>query len=590
MLIYKPESLELLRQRIDLAEVVSSHIQLQRCGAAFKALCPFHEEKTPSFMISKGDKHYHCFGCGAHGDAIAFLMGHLKISFVEAIESLAERFQVTLEKIENSEDTKGPSKKELRQVLERACHLYHELLLTSEEAGPFRRYLRQRQIDRDFVRAFQLGYAPASTLHLYNVLRKEGYSEEIMREAGLLSQGRVKDFFSDRIIFPIRDGLGAVIGFSARKIKEETFGGKYINTPETPLFKKSHVLFGLSYSRQRIAKERKAIIVEGQIDALRLIHAGFNYTVAGQGTAFGEGHVKELLHLGISQVYLALDGDGAGKEAAVKVGDLFQKKGIGVTVVSLPQGADPDQFVREQGVEAFTRLLEQGSNYLSFLVGFFSTKFDLNNPAGKNELVQTIAKRVRAWEQPLMVFESLRQLASLLHIPESLLGLSQSQVQPYLKRSARIAFDEFDPDKVLETDLLRLLFLAGESEPRVAAITRLNLKESHLRVPICRQLFISYMKAFEEKRGCDFLALASRASHVEEQEFLAEILAKKINLQKAEASIVFTVKRLLERDWMAAREQITHQLQSTIGNDDEQLALAKQFDSLKLPPSVILPE
>lgn len=589
MLIYKPESLELLRQRIDLTEVVSSHIQLQRSGSAYKALCPFHEEKSPSFMISKGDKHYHCFGCGAHGDAIAFLMGYLKISFVDAIESLAERFQVTLEKIENGEVATGPSKKELRQVIDRACQLYHELLLTSEEAAPFRTYLRERGIDRSFAVAFQVGFAPGSGSYLYQTLRQEGYSEDILRESGLILQGRAKDFFSDRIMFPIRDGIGAVIGFSGRKIKEETFGGKYINTPETPLFKKSQVLFGLSYSRQRIAKERKAIVVEGQIDALRLIHSGFNYTIAGQGTAFGEGHVRELSQLGVSHVYLALDGDGAGREATVKIGDLFQKKGIGVSVISLPQGQDPDQFIKQQGVQAFSALLERGVNYLTYLVGYFSAKFDLSNPAGKNELAQTIAKRIRAWEHPLMVFESLRQLAALLHIPESLLGLNTATSQPYLKRSARVAFDVVDADKILETDLLRLLFLAGENVPRLLEIARLNLSEKHFRVSVCSKLYVSYMRAFVENKERDFLSLASRAGHIEEQEFLSEILAKKINLHKAEATMVLTVKRLLEREWMGQRDQITAKLQSTVGNEEEQLVLIKQFDALKNSPTVVLP-
>ncbi len=157
-----------------------------------------------------------------------------------------------------------------------------------------------------------------------------------------------------------------MIGFSARKYKEETFGGKYVNTPETPLFKKSRVLFGLNYSRKRIAKERSAIIVEGQIDALRLIAEGFNCTVAGQGTAFGEGHVKELLNLGLNQVYLCLDSDPAGQEAASKIGNLFQKEGVEVKVATLPAGHDPDSFIRQNGLEGMICLLENSIDYLSY--------------------------------------------------------------------------------------------------------------------------------------------------------------------------------------------------------------------------------
>src|SRR5581483_4197855 len=323
VIMFTKESLEQLRQRIDLADVLSTHLSLQRSGSSYKALCPFHEEKTPSFIIQKGGSHYHCFGCGAHGDAIAFLMTHVKMGFSEAVESLAERFQVTLEKNEEPLGEKGPSKAHLKQALDLASQLYHYLLLHSADGQVALRYLYERGIDLDFIQKFQVGFAPRQGDILMRYLRAHSIDERIQEIAGLISisqSGRVRDFFCERIIFPIRDALGAVIGFSARKFKEETFGGKYINTPETPLFKKSRVLFGLSYCRSRIAKETKAIIVEGQVDCLRLIHAGFNYTVAGQGTAFGEEHVRELLHLGVKKIYLALDGDSAGQEAAVKIG------------------------------------------------------------------------------------------------------------------------------------------------------------------------------------------------------------------------------------------------------------------------------
>src|SRR5579872_3312400 len=225
MPIYKQESLEQLRQRIDLAEVLSSHLQMQRAGTAYKALCPFHDEKTPSFMVQKGDSHYHCFGCGAHGDAIAFLMGHLKMGFAEAVESLAERFQVTLEKTEEQDTPKGPSKALLKQALEKACRFYHFSLLYADEGREALHYLFERGITLDFIRFFQVGFAPKTPEVLRRTLHAEGVSDEILEQAGLLSitqTGRKREFFSERITFPIRDSGGAVIGFSARKIKEET--------------------------------------------------------------------------------------------------------------------------------------------------------------------------------------------------------------------------------------------------------------------------------------------------------------------------------------------------------------------------------
>ncbi|MBU6447213.1 MAG: DNA primase, partial [Verrucomicrobia bacterium] len=280
---FSRESLELLRSRIDLVEVLSPYLKLQRAGAAHKALCPFHDEKTPSFVINRGDSHYHCFGCGAHGDAIQFLMTHLKMSFVEAVESLADRCHVQLEEVNGDNQPKGPPKAILKDALERACQFYHFYLLHTLEGHAALDYLYSRGITLDFIQQFQFGLAPKQPQLFLKTMWEQKISNAILEEVGLLSKGR--EFFQDRITIPIRDPQGAVIGFTARKYKTDTFGGKYVNSPETPLFKKSKVLFGLSFSRKTIAKARKAIIVEGQIDALRLIYSGFDWTVAGQGTA-----------------------------------------------------------------------------------------------------------------------------------------------------------------------------------------------------------------------------------------------------------------------------------------------------------------
>lgn len=352
MAIYTKESLDTLRQKVDLVDVLSSHIELKKAGASYKALCPFHDEKSPSFMVQRGDTHYHCFGCGAHGDAITFLMMYLKMGFGDAVESLAERFSVRLEVVEGGPERKGPSKAALKEALEAACRFYHMILLHTHEGHEALKYLHGRSIDLDFIRQFHIGLAPKTPGLFRKTMHALGFQDALLQEAGLLAdgrEGRLRDFFYDRITFPIRDAAGAVIGFSARKYKEETFGGKYVNTSETALFKKSRVLFGLNYSRRRIAKERKALIVEGQIDALRLIQAGFNITVAGQGTAFGEGHARELVALGIQDVFLALDADDAGQEATKKIGNMFQKNGVGVRVVKMPFGSDPDAFLREKG-------------------------------------------------------------------------------------------------------------------------------------------------------------------------------------------------------------------------------------------------
>lgn len=588
---YTKESLELLRQRIDLGELISSHIQLKKNGSSYKALCPFHEEKTPSFVIQKGDTHYHCYGCGAHGDAITFLMTHVRLTFTEAIESLAERFGVTLEKVEGLTHQRGPSKTELKEALEKASWFYHFALLHTEEGKEALKYLYKRGIDLDFIRLFQVGYAPQERGVFQQVMQAENVDDEVLQLAGLLSiteSGRKRDFFSQRITFPIRDAMGAVIGFSARKFKEETFGGKYINTPETPLFKKSQVLFGLSYCRKKIAKERKAIVVEGQIDALRLIQAGFNFTVAGQGTAFGEGHVRELLNLGILHVYLAFDADVAGQEAMVKVGDLFQKKGVEVSIVEISQGKDPDSLLREEGPNVFLKRLEGGINYLTFLVKHLSKTIDIDSPSGKNELVRSISSRVKGWEQPVMVHESLRKLSDLIHVPPEVIGIETLQTFP-LRRAGRIASIEIDPDRILETDLLRWLFLMGETNRRLIDIAKGNIQAGHFRVEICQKLYNLYLAAFDEGRPRDLLSFAAHLEKEEDQKIFSEMIERKINVQKAEEGIIETVRKILERNWMEKREAIKTEIQRGSLKEEEVLELAKQFDEIKRhPPRVVV--
>lgn len=590
MAIYSKQSLEALRHRIDLVEVLGSHLQLKRSGASFEALCPFHEEKTPSFIVQRGSSHYHCFGCGAHGDAIAFLMTHVKMGFVEAIESLADRFQVVLDKVDDAQERKGPSKALLKQALERTSKLYHFLMLHAEEARPALHYLYNRGLDLDFIRAFEVGFAPRQGDLLLRYLHELQIDGESIEQAGLVSFGRKRDFFIDRIVFPIRDVLGAVIGFSGRKYKEETLGGKYINTPETPLFKKSHVLFGLSYCRQKIVKEKHAIIVEGQVDALQLIHAGFGYTVAGQGTAFGEDHVKELVNLGINRAYLALDGDKAGQEAAVKIGNFFQKRGVEALVVPLPEGSDPDTLLKDRGPPYFEQLLKESKHYLNFLFEYFSKGHDLNSPSQKNEIVEKIAAMIRNWEQPVMVHESLRKLAQIAKVPEAALHIGNISLPDlFIKKSGSVQFHDVDANLILEADLLRWLILVGKQEPRIIELAKANVRDDHFYLKSSLRLFRGFIEAYENGHPCDLLSLGQWIEEADVK-LLSEIMERKINVQKGEEGLKETLQKILVRHWMDEREKIRSQIHSGDISDDEAIELAKQFDEIKRNiPQLVLP-
>lgn len=581
---YTRDSLELLKERIDLLDVMSPYVRFQKSGSMYKALCPFHQEKTPSFVLKKGDGHYHCFGCGAHGDAISFLMDYAKMTFIDSVEMLAEKFQVPLEEKDTREKTS--SKKILKQALEKAKDYYHAFLLHSEEGHKALNYLYERGIDLDFIRAFEIGYAP-SFASVKDLLNKEKFSNEYLIECGLISKERKTDFFSGRIMIPIRDSIGSPIGFSGRSFLN-TSGPKYINTPETPLFRKSKVLFGLNYCRKKIGHEKQAIIVEGQLDALRLIHTGFSIAVAGQGTAFGQDHAQGLIHLGIKKVYLALDGDAAGKEAAFKIGDLFQKEGIEVFVLDFEEGKDPDTILLDEGAASFQKYLDNSKDYLSYVIEKSAQRYDLSSPAQKNELVTSLAKQIRAWEHPLMVHESLRKLAKLTHTPESVIGVTSMKNPVFIKKSASISHAQVNPDKVLEIDLLRWLLLIGDKEPELLKLCFFNIQEKDFKITSCRTLYSYYKKSYEEKKPLDLLSLAM---DLEEQMFLSEILQKRVDKTKAKIYLHETIEKILKRNWIEKKEEVKEKINSGLCSEEEMVKLVKEFDEIhKKRPEIQTPD
>jgi DNA primase len=587
--IFTKDSLDRLKTSVDLVDLLDSYLDMKKTGAAYKALCPFHDEKSPSFVIQQGDDHYHCFGCGAHGDALQFLMEHQKLGFVDAVEHLADRFKVQMEYSDADAEEKGPSKKRLKFALGRASLFFHTLLLHSPEGHEALKYLLGRGIDLDFIKTFQIGYAPRFTGPLARVLQSEGVTNEEMLEAGILRKsqdGKTRDFFSERITFPICAPSGEVIGFSARKFKESTFGGKYINTTETPVFKKSRVLFGLHASRRDIAKTRKALLVEGQLDALRLLYAGVRIACASQGTAFGEGHAAELINLGVREVFLAFDSDNAGLEAAAKVGQIFQKKGIAVKVVQMPEGKDPDEFVKEEGADAFLELMESGDEYLDFLYHYNGTKIDLSTPAGKNEVLVTMTQQIRSWESQVLVHESLKRLAHVAKVPEEMVVTATQSRGIYYKNTDRAGKLDIDPDTILEMDLLRWLLLMGGRQPQLNSLVEENMCPDDLRSSPCRQILDIYLREKSAGRPCNWMQLAGELSP-DGQALLTEIHKKRVNREKVLEHVEDTILKILTRNWMHEREQVRQKIQSGTCSDQEVLELVRKFDQLKgAPPEV----
>jgi DNA primase len=336
----KDASVEAVKAAADMVQVVQTRTQLRKSGARWTGRCPFHEEKTPSFSVNAADKLYYCFGCGAGGDVIKFVRETEGLDFAEAIEWLGERFNVQLEYEESTPQADADRRRRDRlfALLEQATAFYERYLWETASGEPVRAYLASRGVGEETAKLFRLGLAPLGPM-LSRKAREKGFTAGELADAGLVT-GR-RDRFSGRLMFPLADARGRVVGFSARKLREDDPLAKYVNSPETELFHKSAILYGLHLARAAVAKQDRAVVVEGQMDVIALHQAGLDTVVAAMGTALTERQVKELARV-TRRLYLCFDADAAGQAATLRGMALARKEGFDVRVVALPKGSkDP---------------------------------------------------------------------------------------------------------------------------------------------------------------------------------------------------------------------------------------------------------
>jgi DNA primase len=337
----KDASVEAVKQSADIVALVEARTRLRKVGGRYTGLCPFHQEKTPSFSVSPDRGTYHCFGCGAGGDAITFVEEIEGVDFVGAIEWLADRFNVPLEYEESSPaaDAARRRRDRLHALLEQAAAFYERHLWESAAGEPVRAYLQGRRLGEPVCREFRLGLSPGGNA-LVRKAREKGFTQAELSAAGLLSR-RGGDYFAHRLMFPLADARGRIVGFQARKLREDDpLRGKYVNSPEGELFHKSAILYGLHLARAAIAKEDRALVVEGNTDVIALRQAGLGPVIASMGTALTEQQLKELARL-TRRLFLCFDSDAAGEDATLRGMELALQRGFDVKVVSLPRGKDP---------------------------------------------------------------------------------------------------------------------------------------------------------------------------------------------------------------------------------------------------------
>jgi DNA primase len=388
MALISEESLERIKQAADIVEVVSAHTDLRRQGARWVGLCPFHEERTPSFSVDAQEKLYHCFGCGVGGDTIKFVEEKEGLGFAEAVELLADRYGVELqrEKEDPRAEARRQQRRRLGELLDRTGAFYAQYLWDSEEAGKARAYLGERGLGEETLRAFAVGYAPSAWDTVLLRGQRAGFKVEELRAVGLAQRGRSGgeyDRFRERIMFPIRDRRGRTLGFGGRAMRSDQ-GAKYVNTAETDFFHKSQMLYGIDLAKEAIAKSGRVVVVEGYTDVLALHQAGIGEAVGVMGTAITEEQVAALSGM-VDEVVLALDADSAGQDAMLRAQRVAAGRKMRLRVAAMPAGEDPaEMMAAEGGADRFRALVEGAIDLPAFQVDLVLAKTSSSDPAERD--------------------------------------------------------------------------------------------------------------------------------------------------------------------------------------------------------------
>jgi DNA primase len=533
-----PESFKQeLLHRVDIVDVIERHVPLKKGGANLLACCPFHSEKTPSFTVSPTKQFYHCFGCGAHGNAISFLMEYEGLGYVDAVRALAESTGMKMPEFEprSKKEEAGP---DLHAIMQRASDYYREQLKASPRAIE---YLKGRGLSGKIAAHFGIGYAPAGWQSLQAVFpaapdgKGVSYGDKALKDAGLVIDaegGRRYDRFRDRIMFPILDQRGSVIAFGGRVLGGEQTedgrdpGPKYLNSPETPLFEKGRELYGLPQARQAIRASGRVVVVEGYMDVVALAQHGVEFAVATLGTATSAAHVQRLLRQ-TDEIVFCFDGDAAGMKAAwhaleVSLPIVGDKKTV--RFLFLPPEHDPDSFVRERGREAFEAALAAAQPLSLFFVDGLKRRVGEGGMEGKSRLIHEAKPFLQALAAPVLRQQLLKHLAEASQMDEAkaaeLVGIQIARTSPYAGRGAPVR-QERAPMQSVEVWLLKRLMV----KPALAAELPPELLRGQTFESLALQVFVAFAR---DKADANFDALVIDRFHDTEFEGLFKQIKKEV--------------------------------------------------------------
>lgn len=464
-MLYSDDTIEEVRSRNDIVEVISGYIKLQKKGSTYFGLCPFHNEKTPSFSVSRDKQMYYCFGCGAGGNAFTFIMEYENYSFPEAVKYLAERAGMELPDIQQGEEERRRSnlRKTIMEINKQAAQYFY-MLLKNPRNEIAHTYLTKRGLSEEIITAFGLGYAPKNGQELYHYLKSRGYGDDVLMKTGLFSADEKKGAyckFWNRVMYPIMDINNHVIGFGGRVMGQGE--PKYLNSPETAVFDKSRNLYGLNVARR--TKLPYFLLCEGYMDVISLHMAGFTNAVAALGTAFTSGHAS-LIRRYVKEVYLTFDSDGAGTKAALRALPILKEAGLIGRIIRMEPYKDPDELIQAKGHEAFEKRIAEARNGFMFSLEVQEQEYNLKTPEGKTEFMKEAARRLTEFEEEIERNNYIEAVAAHYHVGTADLrklvaktAIAGGQARP-LKRPEALSGHKKKEDGVITAQKILLTWMA----------------------------------------------------------------------------------------------------------------------------------
>lgn len=524
----------------DIVELIGSSLELKPSGAGrFKALCPFHNEKTPSFSVSRDRQRFYCFGCQKGGDAINWVMEHDTLPFPDALRKLADRAGIELPAPSERDGKDDYVRRQLIELGSFASGFYSDMLKDPMKGGKARNYLKTRELKDETIKQFGLGFAPEGWSHLVDAARAKGFRDAVLDASGLAKRGERGSFydtFRDRLMVPIRDVSGNVVAFGGRDLGGES-QAKYINSPETAIYKKGRVLYGLFEARETLRHEKRAILVEGYFDLMRCVDAGVRNVIATCGTALTSEQAN-LIRRYVPEVVVVFDGDAAGIKAALRGVAILTAAGLTVRALTLPDGKDPDDFIRADGVDAFRGLIDAAQDFVTYYVRMNGSR--LGTIEGRTDVAKEVFTIVQSLADAMRTDEYLKRLARELQLDE---WSVRREYQAQLQRRDANGSIERTPQKpqamfaVDDTDFIAALMAGDELRRRVQS----NLAGVTLKPGPFAEVLIAVLNADDgisveklENDGASQLYAAASNRHVDPETGL-QIVEKRLTSLRREA-------------------------------------------------------